>query len=160
MVPTYLVAAVWFRSPLRKICSVSFKAITWCFFLCVKAKLRSSSWWIRYFVQTSLEENEAATKKFEQAATKRSYKPACQVFHLKSYHWKYLDDTFLAKKWCWEMSQVNEIYITSSFALVLNICNVRYLLPEKIVGEDCVLALARCTVVSGSCFPMLELLVG
>ncbi|KAG5526228.1 hypothetical protein RHGRI_032492 [Rhododendron griersonianum] len=50
------------------------------------AKLRSSSWWIRYFVQTSLEENEAATKKFEQAATKRLYKPACQVFHLKSYH--------------------------------------------------------------------------
>ncbi|KAI7991730.1 putative pectin methylesterase CGR3 [Camellia lanceoleosa] len=49
------------------------------------AKLRSSSWWIRFFVQTSLEENEAATKKFEQAATKRSYKPACQVFHLKSY---------------------------------------------------------------------------
>ncbi|XP_058188639.1 probable pectin methylesterase CGR3 [Rhododendron vialii] len=49
------------------------------------AKLRSLSWWIRYFVQTSLEENEAATKKFEQAATKRSYKPACQVFHLKSY---------------------------------------------------------------------------
>ncbi|KAF7127620.1 hypothetical protein RHSIM_Rhsim11G0124800 [Rhododendron simsii] len=35
---------------------------------------------------TSLEENEAATKKFEQAATKRSYKPACQVFLLKSYH--------------------------------------------------------------------------
>ncbi|GFY89476.1 hypothetical protein Acr_06g0014160 [Actinidia rufa] len=50
------------------------------------AKLRSSSWWIRYFVQTSLEENEAAAKKFEQAASKRSYKPACQVFHLKSYH--------------------------------------------------------------------------
>lgn len=49
------------------------------------AKLRSSSWWIRFFVQTSLEENEAATKKFEQAATKRSHKPACQVFHLKSY---------------------------------------------------------------------------
>lgn len=48
------------------------------------AKLRSSSWWIRYFVQTRLEENEAATKKFEQAATKRSYQPACQVFHLKS----------------------------------------------------------------------------
>lgn len=50
------------------------------------AKLRSSSWWIRYFVQTSLEENESAIKKFEQASTKRSYKPACQVFHLKSYH--------------------------------------------------------------------------
>lgn len=49
------------------------------------AKLRSSSWWIRYFVQTSLEENEAATKKFDQAAAKRSYKPACQVFHLKAY---------------------------------------------------------------------------
>ncbi|KAJ0979554.1 hypothetical protein J5N97_015028 [Dioscorea zingiberensis] len=30
------------------------------------AKLRSSSWWIRYFVQTGLEENEAAIKKFEQ----------------------------------------------------------------------------------------------
>ncbi|XP_019165533.1 PREDICTED: uncharacterized protein At3g49720-like [Ipomoea nil] len=50
------------------------------------AKLRSSSWWIRFFVQTSLEENEAATKKFEQAAAKRSYKPACQVFHLKPLH--------------------------------------------------------------------------
>lgn len=49
------------------------------------AKLRSSSWWIRYFVQTSLEENEAATKKFEQAAAKRSYKPPCQIFHLKAY---------------------------------------------------------------------------
>uniref|UniRef100_A0A7C9DK58 Uncharacterized protein n=1 Tax=Opuntia streptacantha TaxID=393608 RepID=A0A7C9DK58_OPUST len=49
------------------------------------AKLRSSSWWIRYFVQTSLEENEAVTKKFEQASAKRSYKPACQVFHLKAY---------------------------------------------------------------------------
>jgi len=48
------------------------------------AKLRSSSWWIRYFVQNKLEENEAASKKFEQASTKRSYKPACQVFHLKS----------------------------------------------------------------------------
>lgn len=50
------------------------------------AKLRSSSWWIRFFVQTSLlEENEAATKKFEKAAVKRSYKPSCQVFHLKLY---------------------------------------------------------------------------
>ncbi|PKI51205.1 hypothetical protein CRG98_028412 [Punica granatum] len=49
------------------------------------AKLRSSSWWIRYFFQTKIEENEAAAKKFEQAATKRSYKPACQVFHLKSF---------------------------------------------------------------------------
>lgn len=49
------------------------------------AKLRSSSWWIRYFVQTSLEENEAAIKKFEQATLKRSYKPSCQIFHLKSY---------------------------------------------------------------------------
>ncbi|KGN43823.1 probable pectin methylesterase CGR3 [Cucumis sativus] len=49
------------------------------------AKLRSSSWWIRYFVQTSLDENEAVVKKFDQAATKRSYRPACQVFHLKSY---------------------------------------------------------------------------
>ncbi|KAL7236218.1 hypothetical protein ACSBR1_019473 [Camellia fascicularis] len=50
------------------------------------SKLRSSTWWIRFFVRTSVEENEAATKKFEQAATKISYKPACQVFHLKSRH--------------------------------------------------------------------------
>ncbi|KAE8010411.1 hypothetical protein FH972_006782 [Carpinus fangiana] len=50
------------------------------------AKMRSSSWWARFFVQTSLEENEAAIKKFEQAAFKNSYKPSCQVFHLNSYH--------------------------------------------------------------------------
>ncbi|KAJ9159323.1 hypothetical protein P3X46_024834 [Hevea brasiliensis] len=50
------------------------------------AKFRSSTWWIRYFLQNRLEENEAAAKKFEQASVKRSYKPACQVFHLKSYH--------------------------------------------------------------------------
>ncbi|KAF8377681.1 hypothetical protein HHK36_031065 [Tetracentron sinense] len=50
------------------------------------AKFRSSSWWIRYFVQTSLEGNEAAVKKFEQAATKKLYKPSCQVFHLHSSH--------------------------------------------------------------------------
>lgn len=50
------------------------------------AKLRSSSWWLRFFVQTRLlENNEAASKKFEKAAEKRSYTPACQVFHLKSY---------------------------------------------------------------------------
>ncbi|KAJ4714668.1 S-adenosyl-L-methionine-dependent methyltransferase [Melia azedarach] len=47
------------------------------------AKMRSSSWWIRYFVQTSVEENEPAVKKFEQAASKKSYAPSCQVFHLK-----------------------------------------------------------------------------
>lgn len=50
------------------------------------AKLRSATWWVRYFVQTSLEENEAALKKFEQAAVKGSYYPGCQVFHLKAYH--------------------------------------------------------------------------
>ncbi|CAI0405463.1 unnamed protein product [Linum tenue] len=49
-------------------------------------KMRSSSWWIRYFVQTSLEENEVAQKKFDQAALKRSYKSNCQVFHLNPYH--------------------------------------------------------------------------
>lgn len=49
------------------------------------AKMRSSSWWMRFFVQNSLEANEGATKKFEQAATKMSYKPSCQVFHLNSY---------------------------------------------------------------------------
>ncbi|XP_039000724.1 probable pectin methylesterase CGR2 [Hibiscus syriacus] len=50
------------------------------------AKMRSSTWWIRFFVQTSLEENEAAIKKFEQAASKKSYQSACQVFHLNPYH--------------------------------------------------------------------------
>ncbi|EEF52226.1 probable pectin methylesterase CGR3 [Ricinus communis] len=50
------------------------------------AKLRSSSWWARYFIQTSLEENEAAFKKFEQAAAKNSYNPGCQIFHLKAYN--------------------------------------------------------------------------
>ncbi|KAG5113992.1 hypothetical protein JHK82_037261 [Glycine max] len=49
------------------------------------AKLRSSSWWIRFFVQISLDENDTAGKKYEQASTKKAYKPACQVFHLKSY---------------------------------------------------------------------------
>ncbi|KAL5556161.1 hypothetical protein UlMin_038397 [Ulmus minor] len=49
------------------------------------AKMRSSSWWIRFFVQTSLEENDVAAKKFEVAATKKSYQSSCQVFHLKSY---------------------------------------------------------------------------
>lgn len=50
------------------------------------AKMRSASWWARFFVQTSLEENESAAKKFEQAAIKSSYTPRCQVFHLNSYH--------------------------------------------------------------------------
>lgn len=48
------------------------------------AKLRSSTWWTHFFVQTSFEENEDAIKKFVQAATKSGYKPRCQVFHLKS----------------------------------------------------------------------------
>ncbi|XP_061350470.1 probable pectin methylesterase CGR3 [Gastrolobium bilobum] len=48
------------------------------------AKMRSSSWWVRFFLQTNLEENEAAAKKFEQASTKSSYVPRCQIFHLKS----------------------------------------------------------------------------
>ncbi|KAL4582092.1 hypothetical protein LXL04_006632 [Taraxacum kok-saghyz] len=50
------------------------------------AKMRSASWWARFFVQTSLEENEDAAKKFEKAAIKSSYKPKCQIFHLNSYH--------------------------------------------------------------------------
>ncbi|XP_027077360.2 probable pectin methylesterase CGR2 [Coffea arabica] len=49
------------------------------------AKMRSSSWWGRFFVQTSLMENEAAVKKFEQVATESTYIPRCQVFHLKSF---------------------------------------------------------------------------
>lgn len=48
------------------------------------AKFRSASWWIKYFFQTGLEENEAVMKKFDQAAAKNSYKPGCQVFHLGS----------------------------------------------------------------------------
>ncbi|KAK6277652.1 hypothetical protein POUND7_017975 [Theobroma cacao] len=51
-----------------------------------KAKLRSSSWWAQFFVQTSLEENEVVTKKFRQAAEKNSYNPSCQIFHLRSYN--------------------------------------------------------------------------
>ncbi|KAG4933337.1 hypothetical protein JHK87_047339 [Glycine soja] len=50
------------------------------------AKMRSSSWWKQLFTETSLEENEAAVKKFEQTASKMSYKPTCQIFHLNSYH--------------------------------------------------------------------------
>lgn len=64
-----------------------FRSCNWYITLYLKAKMRSSTWWIRFFVQTSLEENEAAAKKFEQAASKQSYKPGCQVFHLNSYHW-------------------------------------------------------------------------
>ncbi|CAD5185295.1 unnamed protein product [Musa acuminata subsp. malaccensis] len=48
------------------------------------AKLRSSSWWVRYFVQTGLEENETVMKKFEEASSKSSYKPSCQIFHVSS----------------------------------------------------------------------------
>ncbi|KAL5226241.1 hypothetical protein ABZP36_014506 [Zizania latifolia] len=48
------------------------------------AKLRSSSWWSRYFIQTGLTENEGPLKKFEQAASKNKYKPDCQIFHLST----------------------------------------------------------------------------
>ncbi|KAJ9564185.1 hypothetical protein OSB04_000151 [Centaurea solstitialis] len=50
------------------------------------AKMRSTTWWARFFVQTSLKENEAAAMKFDQAASEISYIPRCQVFHLNSYH--------------------------------------------------------------------------
>nr|XP_043620682.1 probable pectin methylesterase CGR3 [Erigeron canadensis] len=49
------------------------------------AKLRSATWWIRFFVQSRIEENEDAIKKFESAAAKKPYQPACQIFHLKSF---------------------------------------------------------------------------
>jgi putative pectin methylesterase len=52
--------------------------------VCFQAKLRSSSWWTRYFVQTGLTENEGPLKKFEEAASKDDYKPDCQIFHLSS----------------------------------------------------------------------------
>ncbi|CAL9113533.1 unnamed protein product [Musa textilis] len=48
------------------------------------AKFRSLSWWRRYFIQTGFEENETAIKKFEQASTRGSYQPSCQVFHVSS----------------------------------------------------------------------------
>ncbi|KAL9269761.1 putative pectin methylesterase CGR2 [Drosera capensis] len=50
------------------------------------AKMRNQSWWVRFFLQIGLEENDSASMKFEQATTKASYKPSCQVFHLKSLH--------------------------------------------------------------------------
>lgn len=50
------------------------------------AKMRSQSWWVKFFVQVGMDLNETAGKKFEEAATKNSYKPSCQVFHLKSAH--------------------------------------------------------------------------
>ncbi|XP_062098113.1 probable pectin methylesterase CGR2 [Humulus lupulus] len=50
------------------------------------AKWRSSSWWVKYFGQTNLEQNEAATKKFDQAATKMAYISSCQIFHLMPFH--------------------------------------------------------------------------
>ncbi|KAL9251775.1 putative pectin methylesterase CGR2 [Drosera capensis] len=51
-----------------------------------KAKMRSQSWWMHFFHQIGLEVNDAASKKFEEAASKESYKPNCQVFHVKSFH--------------------------------------------------------------------------
>ncbi|KAK7263280.1 hypothetical protein RJT34_30867 [Clitoria ternatea] len=50
------------------------------------AKMRTSAWWKQFVTEISLEENEPAIKKFEQAASKASYKPTCQIFHLNSYH--------------------------------------------------------------------------
>lgn len=50
----------------------------------MKANLRSLSWWIRYFVRTSLEEDEVALKKFERPAWTNSYNPNWQIFHLRS----------------------------------------------------------------------------
>ncbi|CAK9322170.1 unnamed protein product [Citrullus colocynthis] len=49
-----------------------------------QAKLRSPSWWKRYLVQRKLEENEAAKKRFKKILRDISYKPACQIFFLKS----------------------------------------------------------------------------
>lgn len=50
------------------------------------AKFRSSTWWVRYFGQTNLEENGAAAKKFELASEKMSFRSNCQIFHLKSFN--------------------------------------------------------------------------
>lgn len=48
------------------------------------AKLRSLSWWKKYFLQIGLEEDETRTKKFKTASSKSSYAPNCQIFHLSS----------------------------------------------------------------------------
>jgi len=48
------------------------------------AKLRSQSWWQRYFESLGLQENESMTRKFEQVQMQRSYKPNCQIFHLST----------------------------------------------------------------------------
>jgi len=90
-IPSFLIVC-WAYFRISK--TVEFRCITLKHVLVVKAKLRSSSWWIRYFVQTSLEENEAVVKKFDQAAAKWSYRPDCQVFHLKSYSWESQNCTF------------------------------------------------------------------
>ncbi|OWM82075.1 hypothetical protein CDL15_Pgr001649 [Punica granatum] len=50
------------------------------------AKMRSRSWWGKYFMQMNSEENEAVAKKFEQASSKMTFQPSCQIFHLKPYH--------------------------------------------------------------------------
>ncbi|KEH31539.1 putative S-adenosyl-L-methionine-dependent methyltransferase [Medicago truncatula] len=50
------------------------------------AKMRSSSWWKEFFSETNLEENEVVVKKFEQDASRMSYNPTCQIFHIKSYN--------------------------------------------------------------------------
>lgn len=52
----------------------------------MKAKMRSKTWWVKYFMQTNLEENEPVIKKFEEASSKMTFQPTCQVFHLKPYH--------------------------------------------------------------------------
>lgn len=46
------------------------------------AKLRSQSWWQKYFESLGLQENESMTRKFEQLQMQKSYKPICQIFHL------------------------------------------------------------------------------
>lgn len=66
-----------------------------------QAKMRSQSWWVRFFVQIGLEVNEAAAEKFEQASTKSSYKPSCQVFHLNSFHWQAKSLAFFYFLRCW-----------------------------------------------------------
>lgn len=48
------------------------------------AKPRSPSWWQKYFLQTNLEEDEAATKKFDEASKKSLFKSSCQIFHLSA----------------------------------------------------------------------------
>lgn len=126
--------------------------------LFVKAKLRSSSWWIRFFFQLRLEENEAATKKFDQITKKRSFTPACQVFHLNANHWKY-ESCISTSSACWWRCQTFSSPIRKRIGLVLqfihkavNTCVWNFCWASKML-VNCIL------YKFGGCFPLLRVIL-